>query len=80
MSTLYSRFRSLRPLLPAVIALFLAACASVQSPRERIAWSGSEQLVVVVTRDWNAPSGELRRFLKKRTGRRPMVLPVVMEI
>jgi len=23
---------------------------------------------------------ELRRFLKKRTGRRPMVLPVVMEI
>ena len=24
--------------------------------------------------------GELRRFLKKRTGRRPMVLPVVMEI
>ena len=24
--------------------------------------------------------GELRRFLKRRTGRRPMVLPVVMEI
>ena len=24
--------------------------------------------------------GELRRFLKKRTGRRPMVLPIVMEI
>ncbi len=23
---------------------------------------------------------ELRRFLRKRTGRRPMVLPVVMEI
>jgi mRNA degradation ribonuclease J1/J2 len=23
---------------------------------------------------------ELRRFLKKRTGRRPMVLPVVMEV
>jgi ribonuclease J len=23
---------------------------------------------------------ELRKFLKKRTGRRPMVLPVVMEI
>jgi ribonuclease J len=23
---------------------------------------------------------ELRRFLKKRTGRRPMVMPVVMEI
>lgn len=62
MSTLYSRFRSLRPLLPAVLALFLAACASVQSPRERIAWSGSGQLVVVVTRDWNAPSGELRRY------------------
>lgn len=66
MSTLYSRFRSLRPLLPAVLGLFLMACASVQSPREKVAWSGSGQLVVVVTRDWNASSGELRRY--ERTG------------
>lgn len=67
MSMPNSRFRSLRSFVPAVlgpavIGLFLAACASVPAPRGKNAWSGAEQLVVVVTGDWNAPGGELRRY------------------
>ena len=56
------RFRSLQPLLLAAFVLALAACASVQPARDTRAWSGAEQLILVVTRDWNTPDGELRRY------------------
>jgi L,D-peptidoglycan transpeptidase YkuD (ErfK/YbiS/YcfS/YnhG family) len=57
-----SRFRSFRPLLLAAFLLTLASCASVPPARGIHAWSGAEQLALVVTRDWNAPDGELRRY------------------
>ena len=62
MSTLHSRFRSLRLVLPSLAFLVLSACAGVQSPPAAIGWLDAEQVVVVVTRDWDAPAGELRRY------------------
>lgn len=62
MSTPRPRLRSFRPLLPAVFALALAACASVQPARDARAWADAEQLIVVVTGDWDAREGELRRY------------------
>lgn len=62
MSTPHFRFRSLKPLLLAVCLLALAGCAAVPSAHESPAWANAEQLVVVVTADWDAPNGELRRY------------------
>lgn len=62
MSTPYFRFRSFEPLLIAACMSVLAACASMQSPGESRAWAGAEQMIVVVTADWDASSGELRRY------------------
>jgi L,D-peptidoglycan transpeptidase YkuD (ErfK/YbiS/YcfS/YnhG family) len=62
MSTPYFRFRSFAPLVIAACMLALAGCASVQPPVESRAWADAEQLVVVVTADWDAPNGELRRY------------------
>jgi L,D-peptidoglycan transpeptidase YkuD (ErfK/YbiS/YcfS/YnhG family) len=59
MSTPYFRFRSL---LLVACMLTLAGCAGVQPPVESRGWADAEQLVVVVTADWNAPNGELRRY------------------
>jgi L,D-peptidoglycan transpeptidase YkuD (ErfK/YbiS/YcfS/YnhG family) len=62
MSTPHFRFRSLGPLLVAACMSVLAGCASMQPAGESRAWADAEQLVVVVTPDWNAPNGELRRY------------------
>jgi L,D-peptidoglycan transpeptidase YkuD (ErfK/YbiS/YcfS/YnhG family) len=62
MSTPHFRFRPFGPLVIAACMLALAACASMQSTGESRAWANAEQLVVVVTADWNAANGELRRY------------------
>ena len=62
MSTPHFRLRSLRSLLLGVFVLALAACASVRPERETLAWADSQQLTVVITPDWDAPNGELRRY------------------
>lgn len=62
MSALHSRCHSLRLLLVCALVLTLAACAGAPPARDTHAWSGAEQLIVVVTDDWAAPEGELRRY------------------
>jgi L,D-peptidoglycan transpeptidase YkuD (ErfK/YbiS/YcfS/YnhG family) len=63
MSTSHFRFRSFGPLVIAACMSVLAGCASMQSAVEsRAAWADAEQLVLVVTPDWNSPNGELRRY------------------
>lgn len=62
MSTPHFRFGSFGSLMIAACMLALAACASMQATGESRAWADAEQLVVVVTADWNAPNGELRRY------------------
>jgi L,D-peptidoglycan transpeptidase YkuD (ErfK/YbiS/YcfS/YnhG family) len=68
MSTPHFRFRSFGPLLIAACMSVLAACASMQSTGESRAWAGAEQMIVVVTGDWDAPSGELRRYERAGVG------------
>lgn len=53
---------SLRSLLCSVLALPLAACVGLQERRESHAWREAQQMVVVATSDWNAATGELRRY------------------
>ena len=67
MSTPYFRFRSFGPFLLAAFMLALGGCTSMQSTSESRAWADAEQMIVVVTPDWNAPNGELRRY--ERAGR-----------
>lgn len=62
MSMPHSCFRSLGPLLMAACMSALAACAGMPSTGGSHAWADAEQLVVVVTPDWDAPGGELRRY------------------
>ncbi|WP_235565275.1 hypothetical protein [Lysobacter sp. Root494] len=40
----------------------------MQSTGESRAWADAEQLIVVVTADWDAPSGELRRYERVADG------------
>ena len=67
MSTPYFRFCSFGPFLLAAFMLALGGCTSMQSTSESRAWADAEQMIVVVTPDWNAPNGELRRY--ERAGR-----------
>lgn len=50
----------LRRFVLVALLLALAGCASVET--QRVAWSGAQQLVLVTTADWNAATGELRRY------------------
>lgn len=62
MLTPHPLFRTVHRFLLAGLALSLAACTSVGSPRSSHAWANAEQLVVVTTSNWNATGGELRRY------------------
>jgi len=62
MSMPHCRFRSLRLARSALAVLALTACANVQPHHPAAGWSDAQQMVVVVTRDWDAPDGELRRY------------------
>ena len=52
--------RTIRLAFAALLPL-LAACASTAAPRSN-PWDNAQQLVVVTTADWNAPTGTLRAF------------------
>jgi L,D-peptidoglycan transpeptidase YkuD (ErfK/YbiS/YcfS/YnhG family) len=54
--------RRLPRLALAALLLTLSACAS--APRTALPWSDARQLILVTTADWNADSGQLRRFEK----------------
>ena len=57
------------PLLFAILILLLVACAGLPASRGARAWSDAQQMIVVTTADWNAATGELRRY--ERTGAGP---------
>ena len=59
MTALRFAFAALLPLL--------AACASVAAPRTN-PWDNAQQLVVVTTADWDAPTGTLRAFEREGEG------------
>lgn len=55
--------------LAALFAILLAACAHrPDASGEAAHWSSSRQLVLVTTADWDATSGELRRFERAGSG------------
>ena len=55
-----------------LLTTMLAACAhaseSSESSANAQAWADARQLVLVTTADWDATTGELRRFERDRTG------------
>lgn len=57
-----------RALLP-LVSILLAACAHAPSASTaKTAWSDAGQLVLVTTADWDATSGELRRYERDGAG------------
>lgn len=61
-----TRYAGFAPWL-ALFALSLAGCAGAP-PRTAAGWTQAEQMVAVVTADWNATTGELRRYERERGG------------
>ena len=51
----------------AALLSLLAACASTAAPRAQ-PWDNAQQLVVVTSADWNAPTGSLRAFEREGGG------------
>ena len=51
----------------AALLSLLAACTSTAAPRAQ-PWDNAQQLVVVTTADWNAPTGTLRAFEREGEG------------
>ena len=45
-----------------VIAILASGCATAPAPRPALPWSNAQQVVVVVTPDWNANQGALRTY------------------
>lgn len=62
-----ARYRRLRSFIAFASCVALAACAGFGQSDTARRWSGAEQLIVVITANWNAATGELRRY--ERTGR-----------
>lgn len=54
----------LRSIVFALFVLLLAACASTPSRHAELPWSAAQQLVLVVTPDWDATHGTLRRYAR----------------
>jgi L,D-peptidoglycan transpeptidase YkuD (ErfK/YbiS/YcfS/YnhG family) len=51
-----------RSLALLAFAVFASGCANVTAPRPALPWSNAQQVVVVVTPDWNANQGALRTY------------------
>lgn len=45
--------------------MLLSACASTRSRRAELPWAAAQQLVLVVTPDWNATHGTLQRYSRR---------------
>ena len=50
------------PFALVAFALLAPGCANVPAPRPALPWSNAQQVVVVVTPDWNANQGALRTY------------------
>lgn len=51
-----------RSLLLLALAALASGCANAPAPRPALPWSNAQQVVVVVTPDWNANQGALRTY------------------
>lgn len=58
----------IRPIAALLLTTLLAACAHAPASTTSTAWSDANQLVLVTTADWDATTGELRRFERDGTG------------
>ena len=50
------------PTMLAAFAILAPGCASLPAPRSALPWSNAQQVVVVVTPDWNASHGTLHAY------------------
>ena len=50
------------PFALVAFAILAAGCANAPTPRATLPWSNAQQVVVVVTPDWNANQGALRTY------------------
>ena len=59
---------TIRPIAALLLTTMLTACAHAPASTTSTAWSNAGQLVLVTTADWDATTGELRRFERDGSG------------
>lgn len=65
--------------LAAGLAILASAC-STTLPRDELAWSQAQQLVLVTTADWDANQGTLRSFEHTADGWRPVMTAAAVTV
>jgi L,D-peptidoglycan transpeptidase YkuD (ErfK/YbiS/YcfS/YnhG family) len=65
-------------LLWSIFLLAISVASSAMS--SELGWSKKQQMLRVLTADWNASSGELQRFERRRSGWRAVGAPIAVSI